>query len=78
VTVDFEIVPNANGKTTVVKRTRHELKLDPALYWLPIARWVMAETNERAPTHLRNQAEAAFASRQRRSITHARASGHLR
>jgi uncharacterized membrane protein YhaH (DUF805 family) len=60
--VSFDILPQADGSTTVVERTRHEIKLEPVLYWLPIARWVMAETNDRVLDHLRNQAQRMAAS----------------
>jgi hypothetical protein len=52
-------VPRADGRVTVIQNTRHQIRLDPVAYWLPIARWVMAKTNGRALTHLKNQAEAA-------------------
>ena len=34
------------------------LKLDPVLYWLPLARWMVHENNMRVLDHIRRQAEA--------------------
>jgi hypothetical protein len=54
----FELTPRPDGKTDLVERTTHELKLEPALYWLPMARWVVAQNGARALTHVRRKAEA--------------------
>jgi uncharacterized membrane protein YhaH (DUF805 family) len=53
----FELVPIAGGRTQLVERTAHELRLDPVLYWLPIARWAVDENNARVLAHIRRQAE---------------------
>ena len=53
----FELVPLADGGTQVVERTSHELRLEPALYWLPLARWVLHENNTRVLTYIRRHAE---------------------
>lgn len=53
----FELSPRADGGTDVVERTAHELHLEPVLYWLPLARWVVHQNNARALAHLRRQAE---------------------
>jgi uncharacterized membrane protein YhaH (DUF805 family) len=55
--VSFEIRPQANGDTVLVERSSHELKLEPVLYWLPLARWVVTENNARVLAHIRHQAE---------------------
>jgi uncharacterized membrane protein YhaH (DUF805 family) len=53
----FELVPLPDGGTQVVERTSHELRLEPALYWLPLARWVLQENNTRVLTYIRRHAE---------------------
>ena len=53
----FELLPLADGGTQVVERTSHELRLEPALYWLPLARWVLHENNTRVLTYIRRHAE---------------------
>jgi len=53
----FELVPLPEGRTEIIERSAHLLRLDPVLYWLPLARWVVAENNARVLAHIRNQAE---------------------
>ena len=53
----FELTPLADGRTEIVERTLHELKLDPIFYWLPLARWVVHANNARVLAHIRRQAE---------------------
>ena len=57
----FELVPRADGGTEIIERTSHELKLEPALYWLPLARWIVQLNNARVLSHIRQQAEQSFA-----------------
>jgi len=57
----FELMPRPGGGTEVIERTSHELKLDPVLYWLPLARWMVHENNARVLAHIRGQAERHFA-----------------
>jgi uncharacterized membrane protein YhaH (DUF805 family) len=54
----FELVRRASG-TEVIERTSHELKLEPVLYWLPLARSIVAANNARVLRHLKRQAETA-------------------
>lgn len=49
----FELVPLAGGGTRVVEETAHELRLDPVLYWLPMARWVVDANNARVLESIR-------------------------
>jgi hypothetical protein len=56
----FELLPLAGGGTRIIERTEHELKLDPVLYWLPMARWAIHENNMRVLTHSRSQAERSL------------------
>lgn len=53
----FELVPLEGGITRIVERTSHELKLDPALYWLPFARHMVDTNNARVLRHIKRQAE---------------------
>jgi hypothetical protein len=53
----FELIPLSNGHTKIIESTSHELKLDPVLYWLPMARWVVDLNNARVLAHLKHQAE---------------------
>jgi len=56
----FELSERSNSRTEIIERTSHELKLDPALYWLPMVRWVVHQNNTRVLAHIRRQAERAF------------------
>jgi uncharacterized membrane protein YhaH (DUF805 family) len=53
----FELVAREGGRTEIVERTSHELRLDPTLYWLPLARLVVAENNARVLQHIKHRAE---------------------
>ncbi len=53
----FTLTPRTDGTTVLTERTVHALKLEPVLYWLPMARWVVAQNGARALDHLRRKAE---------------------
>lgn len=53
----FELAQRPDGGTEIIERTFHQLKLDPAYYWLPMARWIVRENNARVLVHIRHQAE---------------------
>jgi uncharacterized membrane protein YhaH (DUF805 family) len=53
----FELAPLTDGGTELIERTSHELRLEPVLYWLPLARWVVHNNNARVLTHIKRQAE---------------------
>jgi uncharacterized membrane protein YhaH (DUF805 family) len=55
----FELVPLADGSTRIIEHTSHQLRLDPALYWLPMARFIVHENNARVLAHIKRQAERA-------------------
>lgn len=57
----FELVPRADGGTDILERTSHALRLEPVLYWLPLARRVVAENNARVLAHIKRQAERSAA-----------------
>ena len=54
----FELVRRASG-TEVIERTSHELRLEPVLYWLPLARSIVAANNARVLRYLKREAETA-------------------
>jgi uncharacterized membrane protein YhaH (DUF805 family) len=56
----FELARRSDGGTEIIERTSHELKLEPALYWLPMARWIVYANNARVLAHIRQQAERSF------------------
>jgi hypothetical protein len=58
--MSFELEAGSAGRTTLIERTAHELKLDPAAYWLPMAEWVVHENNARILAHIKRDAEQAF------------------
>ena len=53
----FELVPLPQGRTELIERTSHEIRLDPILYWLPMARWVVDTNNARVLAHIKRRAE---------------------
>jgi hypothetical protein len=55
----FTLTPLANGHTRLSLATRHELDLNPAFYWLPIAKWAIHANKARVLAHFAQQAEAA-------------------
>lgn len=57
----FTITPLADGRTRLTLATHHDLDLEPALYWLPLARLAVHENKVRVLRHFRQQAEAITA-----------------
>ena len=55
----FELASQAGGGTELIERTSHELRLEPVLYWLPLARWVVQENNARVLGHIKRKAETS-------------------
>jgi len=53
----FELVPRSDGGTDIIERTSHQLRLDPVVYWLPMARWIVRQNNARVLEHIRIHAE---------------------
>ncbi|HWX58871.1 hypothetical protein [Bradyrhizobium sp.] len=53
----FDLARRPDGGTEIIECTFHQLKLDPAYYWLPMARWIVRENNARVLAHIRHQAE---------------------
>jgi hypothetical protein len=55
-TTSFELTPR-DGAVEVTLRSSHEIRLDPLLYWMPFARWMIAENNARVLAHVKKQSE---------------------
>ena len=53
----FEIEPLADGRSRLVLRAQSRLRLDPAPYWEPMARWAIASNSRRVLGYLRRTAE---------------------
>jgi uncharacterized membrane protein YhaH (DUF805 family) len=53
----FELVPLPGNRTHLVERTSHELRLEPILYWMPLARLVVDLNNDRVLRHIKHRAE---------------------
>lgn len=58
----FDITPLPHGRTRLQLATLHRLKLEPAFYWTPIAKWAVYENKTRVLTHFARRAEAAAVS----------------
>jgi uncharacterized membrane protein YhaH (DUF805 family) len=56
----FELLPVAEGRTQIVERTAHELKLNPVFYWLPLTRYIVHLNNTRVLTHVARLAERRY------------------
>jgi hypothetical protein len=56
-TTRFALAPRADGAVDVTLTTTHEIRLDPILYWMPLARFMVTENNARVLAHIRNQSE---------------------
>jgi hypothetical protein len=54
----FDLLPADGGGTRLIERSAHTLRLDPALYWLPLARWAVALNNTRVLESIKHRAEA--------------------
>ena len=57
----FTITALENGHALLSLATRHELDLNPAFYWLPIAKWAVHANKARVLAHFARQAEATAA-----------------
>ncbi len=64
VSTRFEIVGLAGGRSRLSEHTVHALRLDPILYWLPLARWIIHQNNARVLASVRAHAEHRAMARQ--------------
>jgi uncharacterized membrane protein YhaH (DUF805 family) len=62
ISTSFELVRRADGGTDIAVRSSHELRIDPAPYWLPMARWIVHQNNARVLQHIRTHAEQSIRS----------------
>jgi hypothetical protein len=53
----FELTPLPDNRTQLIERTAHEIRLEPVLYWMPMARWAVDHNNARVLRHIRLAAE---------------------
>ncbi len=63
----FTITTLANGHTLLSLATQHELDLNPAVYWLPMAKWAVHTNKARVLAHFAQQAEAAAEARRQQN-----------
>lgn len=57
----FTITPVAEGRVRLTLETEHELNLEPAIYWSPIAQWAIQTNKTRVLEHFASRAEAGTA-----------------
>lgn len=55
----FELQPRPGGTTRLIARASHVLRLDPALYWEPMARWAIHANVSRVLDSVKDKAEKA-------------------
>lgn len=53
----FDLAPLPGGGTRLTARADHVLRIDPGLYWAPIARWAIGQNVDRVLTDVRRDAE---------------------
>lgn len=54
----FELVARQDGRTDLIERTSHTLKLEPVLYWLPLAQVMVSQNNVRILQWIKRRAES--------------------
>ncbi|HEX8364669.1 MAG TPA: SRPBCC family protein [Allosphingosinicella sp.] len=62
----FDLAALPGGRTRLTITASHVLRLDPVLYWQPLARWAIRSNARRVLGDIRNRAEAASARLARR------------
>ena len=58
VSTSFTLQPLPGGGTRLVANAGHVLRLDPVLYWEPVARWAIGQNVQRVLAHVQARAEA--------------------
>jgi len=53
----FDLVPLANGRTRLTVRAQHRLRIDPVLYWEPIARLAIRDNVDRVLKDIAEKSE---------------------
>lgn len=62
----FDLEPLPGGRTRLTVRATHTLRIDPALYWEPMARWAISQNVRRVLRSIKGRAEVnAFRPRER-------------
>lgn len=56
-TTTFELTPLRSGGTRLAARSTHRLRIDPALYWEPLARWAIGMNVTRVLESIKGAAE---------------------
>jgi general stress protein CsbA len=59
---EFELQPLNDQRTRLTVRAAHRLRIDPLIYWEPIARWAASSNSQRVLRDLKSKAEAASSS----------------
>jgi hypothetical protein len=59
----FDLTPLSGGGTRLTLHASHILRLDPVLYWEPVARWAIHQNISRVLEDLRSKAEAGLHSK---------------
>lgn len=60
-TTSFELKPLSSGGTRLVAQATHRLRIDPALYWEPLARWAIKMNVTRVLQSIKGMAEDSAA-----------------
>ena len=55
----FDLQPLNDRRTRLTVRAAHRLRIDPLIYWEPIARWAASSNSQRVLRDLKTKAEAA-------------------
>lgn len=63
----FAIDPLPSGRTRLTVRAAHVLRIDPVIYWEPIARWAVHENSRRVLRGIRDRAEQSLTGRRSRA-----------
>ena len=64
-TTSFELRSLPTGKTRLVAQATHRLRIDPALYWEPLARWGIKMNVTRVLESIKDAAEGPSGSGQK-------------
>lgn len=59
----FDLTPLPDGRTRLTVSASHVLRIDPVLYWAPIARWAIEQNVSRVMADLRHDAEGRHEAR---------------
>jgi len=57
--VTFRLEPLPGGRTRLLLESAHRLKLEPRVYWIPLAQLAIGQNDERVLRHIKRQAEQA-------------------